>query len=146
MGSLFTEMHDRASQALGHRISVEVAAALDGAVAAAQHGAVTATAIAPLGQGWVAEEALAIAVCSALAGDGFWSALLLAVNHGGDSDSTGAICGNLLGAALGEQAIDTDLLDDLEGADVIRQIADDLYGTFTDHGLSQRARSRYPAA
>lgn len=70
----------------------------------------------------------------------------MTVNHDGDSDSTGAICGNLLGAALGEQAIDADLLDDLDGADVIRQITDDLHDTFTDHGLSQRARSRYPAA
>jgi ADP-ribosyl-[dinitrogen reductase] hydrolase len=123
----------------------EVAAALDGAVAAAQHGAATAAAIAPLGQGWVAEEALAIAVYSALAGDGFRSSLLVAVNHGGDSDSTGAICGNLLGAARGEQAIDADLLDDLEGADVIRQVADDLYDVFAGPGLSQDAHHRYPA-
>jgi hypothetical protein len=45
-----------------------------------------------------------------------------------------------------QQPLDRPLLDDLEGDDVIRQIADDLYDTFTDQGLSQRARSRYPAA
>ena len=128
--------------------SDEVVRALEAAVGAAQEGPATAgaAAIARLGQGWVAEEALGIAVYTALAGDGFRSAVLLAVNHDGDSDSTGAICGNLLGAALGEQAIDADLLHDLEGADVIRQIADDLYDTFTDRGLSTAARSRYPAA
>jgi len=120
--------------------SDEVVRALEGPATAG------AAAIARLGQGWVAEEALGIAVYTALAGDGFRSAVLLAVNHDGDSDSTGAICGNLLGAALGEQAIDADLLHDLEGADVIRQIADDLYDTFTDRGLSTAARSRYPAA
>ena len=65
----------------------------------------TAADIETLGQGWVAEEALAIALFSALAAPDFESALRLAVNHGGDSDSTGAIAGNLLGASLGEAAI-----------------------------------------
>ena len=55
-----------------------------------------------LGEGWIAEEALAIAVYAALVHENdIKAALLLAVNHGGDSDSTGAITGNLLGAARG---------------------------------------------
>ncbi len=57
----------------------------------------------------------------------FRSGVLLVVNHGGDSDSTGAICGNLLGTHLGAGAIDADLLTCLEGRDVIEQIADDLH-------------------
>jgi ADP-ribosylglycohydrolase len=40
--------------------------------------------------------------------------LLLAVNHSGDSDSTGAITGNILGTILGEQALPSDLLECLE--------------------------------
>ena len=56
--------------------------------------------------------------------------MLTAVNHGGDSDSTGAICGNLLGAALGAGAIDDDLLTGLEGRDIIAQVADDLHDVF----------------
>jgi ADP-ribosylglycohydrolase len=56
--------------------------------------------------------------------------VLHAVNHGGDSDSTGAICGNLLGAALGSGAIDIDLFAGLEGRDVITQVAEDLYDVF----------------
>lgn len=34
--------------------------------------------------------------------------MCLAVNHDGDSDSTGAITGNILGAYLGQQAIPQD--------------------------------------
>ena len=46
-------------------------------------------AIAPLGERWVAEEALAIAVyCSLVAQDDFARGVRLAVNHSGDSDST----------------------------------------------------------
>jgi len=80
-----------------------------------------------LGGAWVAEEALAIAVYCALAGEGdVERALLLAVNHSGDSDSTGAICGNLLGAAYGEEALPRHWLDRVEGRDTITRLADDL--------------------
>ena len=58
-----------------------------------------------LGEGWTAEEALAIAVYCALVAEDVRHGLLLAVNHGGDSDSTGAVCGNLLGALHGETAL-----------------------------------------
>jgi ADP-ribosylglycohydrolase len=34
----------------------------------------------------------------ALTANGFENAVLLAVSHGGDSDSTGAVAGNILGA------------------------------------------------
>src|SRR5690606_29460886 len=45
-----------------------------------------------LGDGWVAEEALGISIyCALVAGDDFARAVRLAVNHKGDSDSTGAI-------------------------------------------------------
>jgi ADP-ribosylglycohydrolase len=58
-----------------------------------------------LGGGWVAEEALAMAVAAALTHPGpdqVLDALAFAVTHSGDSDSTGAICGNILGALHGE--------------------------------------------
>ncbi|MBM4395687.1 MAG: ADP-ribosylglycohydrolase family protein [Deltaproteobacteria bacterium] len=67
-----------------------------------------------LGGGWVGEEALAIAACCALAAPDFESALIAAVNHSGDSDSTGSIAGNLLGAALGVEAIPRRWLDRVE--------------------------------
>jgi ADP-ribosylglycohydrolase len=96
------------------------------------------------GEGWVAEEALAIAVYCALVAPTFRAGVLLAVNHGGDSDSTAAMTGNLLGAALGAQAIDDDLLNGLEGRDVIEQVAADL-GAMLDGGMPRPCDlGRYP--
>ncbi len=48
------------------------------------------------------------------------------MNHGGDSDSTGSITGNLLGASLGVEAIPGEWLAPLELRGVITEIADDL--------------------
>lgn len=62
----------------------------------------------PLGAGWVAGEALAIALYCALAGGSAREALQLAANHPGNSDSTGAVCGNLLGAYHGDVGLPTD--------------------------------------
>lgn len=58
-----------------------------------------------LGGGWTGEEALAIAVCAALTADDLPDGLVLAVNHSGDSDSTGSLCGNLLGTLHGAHAL-----------------------------------------
>lgn len=82
-----------------------------------------------LGEGWVAEEALAIAVfCAVRYQDDFAAAIRAAVNHSGDSDSTGAICGNILGAWLGRDAVETAFdLNDLELREVIVKMADQLY-------------------
>ena len=72
-------------------------------------------AIRSLGQGWVGEEALAIALYAALRYEtDLKAALIAAVNHAGDSDSTGAICGNILGAWLGMEAIPADWAEQLE--------------------------------
>lgn len=83
-----------------------------------------------LGEGWVAEEALAIALYCCLRYEGDFSAsVIAAVNHGGDSDSTGAIAGNIAGAQAGTQAIPEVWKRNLELLDVIREIAADLaYG------------------
>lgn len=59
-----------------------------------------------LGGGWVAEETLAIAVFSVIRHiDDFNACMICAVNHGGDSDSTGAVAGNIIGAIIGYEAI-----------------------------------------
>ncbi|MFI5528149.1 ADP-ribosylglycohydrolase family protein [Kitasatospora sp. NPDC051853] len=79
-----------------------------------------------LGPGWIAEEALAVAVYAALAAPGpgdVGPALLLAVNHSGDSDSTGAICGNLLGARYGAGALPAEWPAQVEGRTVIAALA-----------------------
>jgi ADP-ribosylglycohydrolase len=52
--------------------------------------------------------------------------VVLAVNHGGDSDATGAITGNILGAMLGVSAIPERCLKPLELKAVIEAVAEDL--------------------
>ena len=85
-------------------------------------------AIHRLGEGWVGEEALAIAVyCSLKYSDDFDKALIASVNHKGDSDSTGVVTGNILGAKLGLSGISEKYLKNLELKDVILEIADDLW-------------------
>lgn len=84
--------------------------------------------IGHLGEGWTGEEALAIALYCALKHfDSFEEAMIAAVNHGGDSDSTGAVTGNILGAAIGYEAIPQFYKDDLEMHDLILHMANDLY-------------------
>lgn len=81
-----------------------------------------------LGAGWVAEETLGISLYCALRYQHDFSAgIITAVNHNGDSDSTGAVTGNILGALLGYKAIEEKWKKDLELSDVILKMADDLY-------------------
>lgn len=81
-----------------------------------------------LGEGWVAEESAAIALyCALRHADSFESAVVAAVNHCGDSDSTGAITGNIMGAMVGYDAIPQYFKDNLELHDVILKVADQLY-------------------
>lgn len=80
-----------------------------------------------LGEGWVAEETLGIALyCALRHQDDFSAGVISAVNHKGDSDSTGAVTGNILGALLGYDAIEEKWKTNLELIDVIIEMADDL--------------------
>jgi len=103
-------------------------------------------AIAQIGQGWIAEEALAISIYCALVARNFKHGVILAVNHDGDSDSTGSITGNLLGAMQGVRAIPVEWLEPLELREVITTLADDLYA-FKDWkiGESERVQRDEPA-
>lgn len=84
-----------------------------------------------LGGGWVAEETLAIAVFSVIRHiDDFDGCMICSVNHGGDSDSTGAVAGNIIGAILGYNAIPEKYLTNLELHDVILSVSDD-FGSFS---------------
>ena len=97
---------------------------IDAACRLAETKAGPAEAFAELGEGWTGDEALAIALYAAMrhASD-FFAALVLAVNHSGDSDSTGSICGAILGVACGAQAIPERLLINLERRDDLEQLA-----------------------
>lgn len=86
------------------------------------------SAIHELGEGWYGDEALAIAVyCAVRYQDDFDKALIASVNHDGDSDSTGALTGSILGTRIGLKGIPEKYKRDLEMKDVILSIADDLY-------------------
>ncbi len=88
------------------------------------------SAIKSLGEGWVAEETLAIAIyCSLKYPSDFEKSIIAAVNHSGDSDSTGSVTGNIIGAYLGISAIPEKYLSNLELKEVIIEISDDLYNS-----------------
>jgi ADP-ribosylglycohydrolase len=98
--------------------------ALQKAADLAQEGRPCAPTVKELGEGWVGEEALAIAVYSALSfPTDFAQAVRLSVNHDGDSDSTGAICGNIMGMLLGAGAIPVEWRDGVELCNLIRAYA-----------------------
>jgi ADP-ribosyl-[dinitrogen reductase] hydrolase len=113
--------------------SQETVGAIGSASEAASSTRPSAETVERLGGGWVAEEALAIALyCSLVHEDDFEAALRLAVNHGGDSDSTGAITGNILGALLGIGSIPGRWLAELELRREIEAVADDMLVWFDD--------------
>lgn len=102
-------------------------------------------AIRELGQGWVAEETLAIAVFSVMRYiDDFEKCMRCAVNHDGDSDSTGAVAGNIIGAILGYHAIPEKYLTNLEIHDVLLSVADDLCGFSTSEQMKERYVNHRP--
>lgn len=102
-------------------------AAIDDAVALAESGRTEPEHLERLGGAWVGEEALAIAVSCALAEPDPRRALLASVNHSGDSDSTGAICGNIVGAMQGASAFPREWITPLDVGDIVTTIADDLW-------------------
>ena len=102
----------------------------------AHSDATDADAIRELGEGWVAEETWAIALYSAVRHiDSVEDAIIASVNHDGDSDSTGSVCGNIMGAIYGYEHIkernifcpEGKLLEDtLELSEIILALANDL--------------------
>ncbi|MBB1254193.1 ADP-ribosylglycohydrolase family protein [Streptomyces alkaliterrae] len=133
----------------------ETSEALQHALEAVRRGTPGPELVQSLGEGWTAEEALAMGVYCALVAEDVRHGLLLAVNHGGDSDSTGSICGNLLGALHGETALPPSWIAELEGRATLLQLADDFSMEMTQgpalHAPGSSAGSaawlaRYPRA
>jgi ADP-ribosylglycohydrolase len=80
-----------------------------------------------LGQGWVAEEAVAMALCAVLRHpDSFNDAVRCAVNHGGDSDTVGCIAGALAGSRAGCRGLPQEWLNRLAGRERLTELADRL--------------------
>jgi ADP-ribosylglycohydrolase len=97
------------------------------------------------GSRWVAEEALAISLFCALKATDFRTGVLASVNHSGDSDSTGSICGNILGTLSGIDAIPDQWKANVEGSDVITQLSHDFIDVFITDGENANVdKGRYP--
>ena len=107
------------------------------AIQLSQSSVTDESAIRQLGEGWVAEESWAISLFCALRHiDSMKDAIIAAVNHDGDSDSTGSMTGNIMGAIYGYESLKQERLfcpagkefeDTIELSNIILALADDLY-------------------
>lgn len=139
----------------GHQ---ETTDALKAALGAVRQGLPGPERVESLGAGWTAEEALSIGLYCALVAEDIRHGLLLAVNHSGDSDSTGSICGNILGTMHGDTALPPGWLAEIEGRGTILELADDFAMEMTQapalHGPASHSAggasipwlTRYPQA
>jgi ADP-ribosylglycohydrolase len=154
---IFEALHDKAlpdalntarTLLAAERGHEETLAALDKAIELSGSGKPHHIAIRQLGEGWVAEEALAISVYCALVAENFEQGIVLAVNHDGDSDSTGAITGNILGAMQGMGVIPPRWLEPLELREVIEAVASDLWtcSEWTSYMGDEGLWDRYPGS
>ncbi len=123
-GDLETAAGQIAQDYAGLKDGAETADAIRAALAAPRDG--RAETVESLGGGWIAEEALAIALYASLSARDFEHGLLIAVTHGGDSDSTGAIAGNMLGLLFADQVFAHRWAGQVECADLITRLARDL--------------------
>jgi ADP-ribosylglycohydrolase len=124
--SLTDAIHAAKEELRKHPSHNETLAAIEKAESLVKSRPRERSALRALGKGFVAEEALAMGLYCALGAADFEDGIILAVNHSGDSDSTGSITGNLLGAAAGADAIPDRWLAPLELRSTIEAIADDL--------------------
>ncbi len=146
-GKRLTQAADAAARAVrGVEGATGLKELLERAMYIAELGDPSPEHLVSLGEGWVAEEALAMGLYCAASVDNFEDGVALAVLHGGDSDSTGAIAGNLLGAMYGVAGIPDGLLRGLELYEEIVRLANDLYLHFqvADFETSEDDWLRYP--
>jgi poly(ADP-ribose) glycohydrolase ARH3 len=88
--------------------------------------------VALLGSGVLADESVPLAIYLFVVGyPSFQGAIMSAIEHGGDTDTVAAMCGSLMGAAMGVQAISSEWLARLEngprGRDHVVHLAADLH-------------------
>ena len=128
MKEIVFEARDTAAEIFaGDKHLKELTDIIDLSVRLSENGGRDLDNIHRIGEGWVAEETLGIAIyCLLKHQNDFSAGVIAAVNHKGDSDSTGAVTGNILGALLGYGRINEKWKSHLELADVILEMADDL--------------------
>ena len=119
----------------------ETAAAMRAALEAERDGA--AETVESLGGGWTAEEALSIALYACLCANGFEEGVRIAVTHSGDSDSTGAIAGNMLGLLYPDETLGHRWAESVECADIIARLARDHTSLRHDEDSVERVSNHY---
>lgn len=99
--------------------------------------------IKELGNGWLPEEMLAIAVfCSLRYKNNFEQAIIAAVNIDGDSSTVASMVGNILGIYLGISKVPKKWSNKVELIDILLKISDDLLIGYCDES---EWWSKYPA-
>ncbi len=108
--------------------SEEVAAVLRRSLEMHTESIPAAERISAIGEGWMAEETLGIALSCALAHPSDYpTAVLAAVNMTGDSDSTASVTGALMGAMLGAEAIPAKWREGVENAGLLVELAERMW-------------------
>lgn len=99
-------------------------------------------AIKSIGQGWTADEAIGISVyCALKSPHSYEDAIKMSVNHSGDSDTIGAITGNIMGTLLGVKSIPANWMSKIQDKKLLKTIAEDLIDVPNE---PQKHKSRYP--
>lgn len=95
-----------------------------------------------LGEGFEGDESLAIGIYSALNyPEDYKAAVCLAANHDGDSDSTSYVAGSIVGTFLGADALDAEWIKNVELAEEIKVMAQDL---LTKYEETDEWKNKYP--
>ena len=128
MKDIIIEARDKVSELFaGNKYLKELTDIIDLSIELSENDDTDLNNIHKLGEGWVAEETLGIALyCSLKYQDDFDKAITVSVNHKGDSDSTGSVTGNIVGAIVGYDNIGDKWKHDLELSDIILEMATDL--------------------
>lgn len=125
-----------------YRHHEECITAIEKAIALAKEGSPSPQKLEAFGDGFSAEDALAMAIyCSLSYPDDFNKALNLAINQNGNSNSAAAITGNILGTYLGIGVINDELIQAIDLGSEIKQMAEDLYTRFEE---GENWAKRYP--
>ena len=81
-------------------------------------------ALSYLGEGWIGEEAVALALyCFLRYPDNYKKVVIRGANTNGDSDSIACIGGSISGAYLGVEAIPDDWVNKIEKSDYLEKLA-----------------------
>lgn len=124
-GAGLDEGLDRSTTTLsGYGGHGETLAKVEQARSFAEDGTPLDDAIRAIGEGWVGDEALGVAIyCALRFPDDYRAAVIAGANHDGDVDSTASMAGAIVGVRLGAQAIPAEWVAQIENRQEIESLA-----------------------